>query len=357
MSKRAKKSDGGLTPVAPSTLDPHGDEFAYLVAKYAWSDGLAVNTIVKRLGWVPTSLHLMQVRRALVRAHGKFLSFAPPIEESLAKKLATKVNAAKSRKIRFTVVKDAIPNEPAQSLYGVVSAHAARLVAEIIHDMAKTTPYRQKHDLVICNAGGRTISQIVQALSRNQPVVERSKEAMEQYPKRLKFIAGNAGYLPTRFNQSANFLSVTMAELFGADHEAHPLVVTDKGLKNYQELVDRTVLFICGTGTSKTSLMAEHFKPLQIPEKAVGDLAFNLLDIEGRSVKLPPEAVKMMDTINPVMTIQAIQEIANRGRVLLVLDGEKPEDKTDISLAALKREYATDVVLGSKLAKAILNAY
>src|ERR1700752_5081375 len=95
--KRAKRATRGSSrsQVSPTTLDPHGDDFAYLVAKIAWSEGKTVNAIVRDLGLPKSPLHLMQVKRALKRAQTKFLTFTPPLEVALAEKLAEKVNKSK----------------------------------------------------------------------------------------------------------------------------------------------------------------------------------------------------------------------------------------------------------------------
>ena len=61
--------------------------------------------------------------------------------------------------------------------------------------------------------------------------------------------------------------------------------------------------------------------------------------------------------MNPALKLPKLMHIAANKRVVLILDSEQPEAKTEIGVAALKREYATDVVLGSRLARAILGAY
>jgi DNA-binding transcriptional regulator LsrR (DeoR family) len=339
-------------------LDPRGPEFAFAVAKYAWWEGLTVNHIAKRLGLTSSATHLMQVKRALKRA-GQYLAFTPPVDLDLAEKLDRKVNGKKGKAIRFTVVKDELPRKQTGSLSGVVSAKAANIVAGLIHDMLQTTPDPEQPDIVVCNAGGRTISEIVRALLRNPPAVDEPEEVVAQLRARLVFVAGNTGYLPNRFNQSANFLSVTMAELFGAEHQALPMVQSEASIKAYRELVDRTSLFICGVGTRETGLIWEHFhtQGLEIPMAAAGDIAFNLLDKDGREITLPERAREFMATINPGLTVCAIQRIAKHDRVLLVLDGDPPEAKREIGIAALKGDYPTDVVLGSKLARAIHDHY
>jgi DNA-binding transcriptional regulator LsrR (DeoR family) len=175
----------------------------------------------------------------------------------------------------------------------------------------------------------------------------------------LIFVAGNAAYLPDQFQRSANFLSVTMAELFGAQHLALPKVLDDRFRKRYIGLVDRAALFICGVGSLEFGLMGRYFKDEEwpMPERAVGDLAFNFLDQDGNAVELSGAAREFMDDVNPALDLPKLTHIAANNCVLLILDSEEPAEKTKIAVAALRREYATDVVLGSRLARAILQEY
>jgi hypothetical protein len=95
-----------------------------------------------------------------------------------------------------------------------------------------------------------------------------------------------------------------------------------------------------------------------VPKQAVGDIAFNLLDREGNGSDLSQtDARTFMERVNPVLNLPKLMHIAAKSRVLLILDAERPEEKSEIAVAALRRQYATDVVLGSRLAEAILHAY
>jgi hypothetical protein len=311
----------------------------------------------------------MQVKRALKRAHKKdYLRLVPPVVHSLQEDLHERINERPLRKqpIRFHVVKDG--SGPG---YASVSARAAELVTQIILEgiearaqrpsksVRSTTPHDGPGtgpDIVVCNAGGRTISEMVRALQRNPPAIADPEDTTGRIKERLLFVAGNAAYLPEEFQRSANFISVTMAELFHANHLALPQVSDAQFRERYRKHVDRAWLFICGVGSVQTGLMAKYFADhhWEIPEQAVGDLAFNLLDESGEVVELPEEARRFMNQVNPSMSVSKLMHIASNNRVLLILDAEKPELKTKISVAALRREYATDVVLGSRLAQAIL---
>jgi hypothetical protein len=350
-------------------LPPHGsDDFAFLVASLAWRDGLTANAIVRRLGLESAPEYLMHVKRALKRG-SRFLKLVPPEATTLQQKLHDLVNRNRRNPIRFHVIED-----PSRAPFGPVCARAAQLASEMILEAVRR-PAENPHpehssanppgdattepDVVICNAGGRTVSEMVRALNRNPPLLDEFEERPSRVKDHLIFVAGNAAYLPDQFQRSANFLSVSMAELFGANHLALPTVADPGFPKHYQGLVDRAALFICGVGTSDSGLMAKYFKDRNwtMPEQAVGDLAFNLLDQNGDPVALSDEARKFMDQVNPALTLSKLMHIAARNRVLLILDSERPPDKTKISIAALRSDYATDVVLGSRLARTILQAY
>jgi hypothetical protein len=351
--------------------DPGSDAFAFLVAEYAWRDGLTANAIVRRLKLSSTPQHLMQVKRALKRAYGHFLQLLPPRAKRLQDDLDLRVNVKERRRnaIRFHVVEDEWG--PA---YGPVCACAAELVSEIIREATRRgadrpparrpesgpdAGGRKEPDVVICNAGGRTISEMVRAMLRDPPVVDESEERSAPVKDRLLFVAGNAAYLPDQFHRSANFLSVTMSELFGAEHLALPMVEAPGFPRHYEDLVDHASLFICGVGSLDSGLMSKFFadRGWPIPGRAVGDLAFNLLDERGDAVELPEEARGFMNQVNPGLKLPKLMRIAANQRVLLIFDSEPPEAKTPICVAALRREYATDVVLGSRLARAILREY
>jgi hypothetical protein len=339
--------------------DPASPAFAYLVATRAWRDGLTANVITKDLFQDSSPLHLMQVKRALKRAHSsKILKLIPTTSARLRKQLSTLVNANPAeRRIRLHVVKDTVHTAGAP-----VYAKAAELIADFIR---ATSAHINKHGseqrTVICNAGGRTVSETVKALMRNPPILVDSEAETEALQKSLLFVAGNAAYDPEQFHRSANFLSVTMAELFEARHLALPKEDDADIADRHAHLVESTSLFVCGAGTCRTgkvpSLMAQYFgkKGWPLPENAVGDLGFNLLDKNGTGVELPlPESREFMRQLNPSLNLTRLLRIADGKRVLVVLDAREPKEKTAIGTAVLKGRYATDVVLGSRLAAAIL---
>lgn len=347
------------------SLDPKSDEFAYTVAAYAWRDGLTANSIARELGYRSTPRNLMRIKRALRRAHGRFLTLKPMPHDQLRDDLCEKFNQdEKVRDIRFYVVNDF--SEPASA---AVFARAAELAMQFITQAAlgkspdgfartqiPTEGSQQETDVIICNAGGQTVSETVKALVRSAPLLDASDKEADRLRQRLRFVAGNAAFTSESFHQSASFLSVTMAEVFGARHTAMP-VEDEAALQRHGQLVETAALFICGAGTRESGLMADKFekKGFQIPDAAVGDIAFNMVNKDGADVRLSSqEAMDYLRHMNPSLDLSRLLHIASQGRVLLILHSEPPELKTAISLAALKRRYATDVVLGARLARELI---
>jgi hypothetical protein len=369
-ARRSSRSVSSRVGLADSILsqkrneeahDPASPEFAYLVAEYAWQDGLTANKIAQKLGLPPEPRFLMQVKRALRRAQNTFLKLIPPQEEELSGELSRRVNSDKRRPIRFYVVNDTLGGR------APLFVRAAQVILEIILDVIQSKPSptsadETPPDVVVCNAGGRAVSETVKALLRDPPLLDESDERAQRLRDRLLFVAGNSAYDPKQFHRSANFLAVTMAELFGARHLALPRVEEEAMRAEHASVVGNAALFICGAGAAAPSdgLMAQLFTQHQwkLVSKSVGDLAFNLLDKDGNEVELAdPDATLFMRQVNPTLTLLRIRQIAAKNNVLLILATDDPEPKKPIALAALRGDYATDVVLGKKLAQAILKVY
>lgn len=134
-----------------------------------------------------------------------------------------------------------------------------------------------------------------------------------------------------------------------------------KLIEQHQQLVAHAKLFICGTGTAGTnaSLMSRHFdeQGWKLPDKAVGELAFNLLNSQGARVDVPGKALRFMQQLNPKLNLTTVMHIAGKERVVIVLDAEEPLQKAAIGRAVLLRRYATGVVLGTRLATEIINTW
>ena len=336
--------------------DAQSEKFAFLVATYAWQEGLTANKIAREIFQDSSPLHLMQVKRALGRAHGTMLKLKPPVVPDLETRLDKVVNADIKDKMRFYVVDDRYVGS------GIpVYVKAAEVVGGYILEFGNKEktyiPGKQKpaeDSVLICNAGGRTVAETVKALSRNPPILKDSAND-------LLFVAANTAYRPTEFQLSANFLSVTMAEVFNSAHLALPMQEDKKLADDHKELVARTSLFVCSAGSchagDESGLMSKYLKDYgcKVPKNAVGDIAFNLLDENGHVVKLAEKPMRFMRKINPSVDIETFREIVRMGnRVLLILGSDDPGTKKSIGLAVLRQRYATDVVLGARLAKLLL---
>ena len=365
-------------PIPHPLPDTHSAEFAYLCASMAWLEGKTANKIAHDIFPNGKAKELMAVKHALKRAHGNnTLRLVPPIESKLRDDLEQAVHRPEdTRRISFHVVTEAkhagLAGESGVPRAGIY-AKAAELAALYIMNAARRRLDEvraakgggdariQAGDVVICNAGGRTVTETVKAMVRNPPVFDASDEDQVLLRKSLMFVAANAGYHPERFQHSANFLSVTLGELMEASHFALPRMEVRELAERHKAYVEKTALFICGAGVCNSGqvsgLMAEYFdqtKPT-VPSEAVGDVAFNLIDKHGHGIDLTEPEFAIIRHLNPTLDLATLSHIANTQRVLLVLDSTNPIQKADVAIAIIKRRYATDIVLGRRLAIEILN--
>jgi hypothetical protein len=343
------KTQDAVAPRQRLLPDASSDEFAYLVATWAWKDGLTANEITRRIFDDSSPLHLMQVKRALKRAHLTTLKLIPSPAKEARDALDKLVNRGVGREITFHVVKESefAPGAP-------VYVKAAELIVEFIAAAAKAERLPPASaPVVIGNAGGRTIFETMKAVARTPPMLGNGH--------RLLFVAGNAVYSPDKFQRSANFLSVSLAELFHAEHWAVPKDADGPWIRDHKAYIEEAALFICGAGVchddDHLGLMAQFFNEQgwEVPSEAVGDLAFNFLDRRGAEVEPAAPAREFMRHLNPSLSPATLLHIANRGRVLLILDAHNPNAKRRIGAAALRRRYATDVVLSDRLANVIVD--
>jgi hypothetical protein len=369
----ATKSETG----SPQPQLPLGsDAFVRAVAEYAWRDGLTTSGILKNLHYSRAdAANHMAVKRALKRAHAEgMLSFHPgssPAQQRMRERLEQRYNAGTRRQpIEFHVVNDELA--PFVGNRSLVELRAAEIVQEVIEQLLDKPPASGRtpssetgaeggHDVIVCNAGGRTLANMVKVLQRRPPVVEED-EAERIRRSRLLFVAANNAYSRKNSDRSANYLAVAMAEVYGADHDAVPRVLPPRFAEDHRKLISNAGLFICGSG-AVNGMRGLTFDLLELqgvvpPPETVGDLAMNLMDEFGDPVKLDARGEEFLSEINPTLNRQLLESLANREgtRLLLVLDAAVPTDKVAISRAILSKRLATDVVLGTRLAKLILSA-
>jgi DNA-binding transcriptional regulator LsrR (DeoR family) len=352
-SKKRKDLELGEPGQEPNPPNFGSDEFLFLVASLAWSQGLTANAIVKRVGLQPTAANLMSVKRALKRAHGKYLKLLPKPGGDQETLLDKRFNQDRKhgRKIAFHVVDDRHRHSPH---FVAVAARAA----ELIYDKIRELNELQVEKAVVCNAGGRTVFEMVRALQRHPPADDVEDDANSKKSP-LVFVAANAAYDGRRFENSANHLCVSLAQLFSGEHHALELIEDRESRRLYCDDVRRSDLLICGVGTREDGMMSQLFRRHHwtIPEEAAGDIAFNFIDRDGHPLTLPDKAAQeYISHVNPALDITTLLQIAGNKSVVLILDAEKPEMKHEIAEAVIRSHYATDVVMGVKLADKILGA-
>ncbi|MFN0021477.1 MAG: hypothetical protein ACKVP0_24770 [Pirellulaceae bacterium] len=356
-SPQGKKTRESLSSTQPAQEhEPPNfgsEEFLFLVASLAWSQGLTANAIVKRVGLRSTAANLMSVKRALKRAHGKYLTLRTKPGGEQEKRLDERFNQDRQhgRKIAFHVVDDRHKHSPP---FAAVAARAAELVYGKIRELHQV-PGRPA---VVCNAGGRTVFEMVRALQRHPPADDDlAADGSDAQESPFVFVAANAAYDGKRFENSANHLCVSLAQLFSGQHHALELVEGMESRDSFCEDVRRTDLLICGVGTRRDGMMSQLFDRHQwaVPKEAVGDVAFNFIDRNGLPLQIQDNKARdYIASVNPALDIPTLLQIAGNKSVVLILDAEQPEIKHEIAQAVLRSHYATDVVLGVKLADKIL---
>jgi hypothetical protein len=227
-------------------------------------------------------------------------------------------------------------------------------------------------DVVVCNAGGRTVAEMVRHLQRFPAALDDTFEEAERRRARLQFVAANNAYGADRFHHSANFIAVTLAEQFGTRHKALERVLSRETREEHRRLVEAARLFICGAGTIRPGRPEDEAERrllgllanllidwgIDLPEGCVGDLAFNLLSPDGRAVDAGPELKQQIQEVNPTVTLELLQHIVmdQSKDVLVILDSHEPEDKLALAIAVLKSRCVTHAVLGARLAGRIVES-
>ena len=185
---------------------PATDDLIYRVAELAWKQGLAPNSILKVLNADKArgeTYSIMPVKRALSKAIRQgILVLRTPLEFSCLDDLK---NAGVRNARNYTVVRDDVFSQGTDP----VCLAAAEQIVEIIQKLLLTGD-----EVVIANAGGRSISRTVQYLHAIAPVLSLAER------DKLVFIALNSAGRRTEFDKSSNFLAVRLAEIFGGKHIA-----------------------------------------------------------------------------------------------------------------------------------------
>ncbi len=251
-------------------MAPADDHFIYRVAQLAWERGLAPNSILKEVNQdLGANFNIMQVKRALSKANARgILILRSPREDDYRQRLR---HATLLKARDYTVVRDDVFSNGTDP----VCLAAAEQIVEMIPALLES----HEGEVVIGNAGGRSISRTVQYLQAIAPVLEKADR------DRLVFIALNSAGRRLEFDLSSNFLAVRLAEIFGGKHIA-VLDLDTASEEEYQRRVANIDLLICGVG-GKASLLTLHVgdQKYKVQEEMVVDLAFIPLDREGKLVR------------------------------------------------------------------------
>jgi DNA-binding transcriptional regulator LsrR (DeoR family) len=314
---------------------PVGD-FEYKVARLAWEKGLAENSILNNLELDRTAENYMKIRRALQRAvsHG-LLELKPPRNKALESELVRTFPSLEAGQILVEVDRAA------------ACLAAARLIAGEIEEFL----YRsEKSEMVIANAGGRTIRDTVTYLQRLTPVPPPQVKG-----KKLIFLSLNAAEIHSQFDQCANFLSVRLAQIYEASGTQHFAVARPFDANTqaeYQDKVKAIDLLISSAG-SRDGFLSDWLKrrKWELPKQAVGDVAFHLIDSDGKWIE-PEDKVKPLfeNELVRAPDWQELIQLFNKKKVLLVLAGLKQKVARALLNSALPRRCIFD----SSLALALL---
>ena len=329
-------------PESQIRLDYPLTEFDYRVAELAWAKGLSSNRILDQFPLVKSPQNITRVRRALEKAvrHG-LVELKPPPNKELKDQLTQAFPAAGNIDVEI--------DRTAACL------KAARVMADEIEAFLRG----KKEEMIIANAGGRTVRDCIDCLQRLVPVPPEIQEI-----KKLTFLSLNAAEAHDRYDECANFLSVRMAQIYNVRHFA---AVQSWGTKTHNEYHDKLekidLLISSGGALSKTGESSDNLagagflahwiksKGLELPAEAVGEIAFHLIDKRGKPV-LPNEKIREMieDDLLRAPDWDQLNVLFRKHKVLLVLT----DNKIDLGYAVLDSALSQRIVLDSRLAKALV---
>lgn len=346
--------------------DPHDrgsrQRLAFEVARLIVQDGMSAGKVARH--FYPTeyqskrgqSRALMRVKRALHHAvRLGILKLYPLPHEDLANRLKDRYHWVQS----FTVVHDeAMPRAPFDQTS--VFLAAARKIAQEIHVLASRL--KKKESIVIANAGGFTLSCVVNFLATEAIIPEE--------PRRLKFVSLNAARKADAYHISANFLAVRMSQIYGGEHIAVLPRAPDRIRREYDDAMGDIDLLISSAGTRRGFLFLWHDEVFgddhEIPPEVIGDLAFIPINERGARVELPFSFRKHVEEdLQPRPRHDELLSLASKGKVIVVC-GLFPEQDTEpspeespaargrVTRAILQGCLASKCILGSSVARKVL---
>jgi len=329
----------GLQPDAPVS------DFEYEVARLAWEKGLAESSIVREV--FPEERkkkpeHFMKVRRALEKAvsHG-LLQLKPPRIRALEQDLVTAFPTLRVDHVH--VARDRL----------AACLAAARHVAEAVDEFL----YRSdKKEMIIANAGGKTVGETVRYLQRLIPVSPQVPVPPQAQEKTLTFLSLNSAEIHDQFDQCANFISVRLAEIYASPDTHHFAVANpfdERTMAEYREKLQNIDLVISSAG-GREAFLSEWLRRRRkkLPREAVGDVAFHLIDARGKPVQLSAEMKELLEVeLARAPQWEDLTRLFRHDKVLLVLAG----DKLDVSYALVESGLAQKCIFDAQVAQALLD--
>ena len=316
--------------------------FDYQVAEMAWAKGLSSNTILEKFGLEKSPQNITRVRRALEKAvrHG-LIELKPPPNEKLKEQL-----------------RQGFPNA------GEIDVEVDRTAtcvkaARIIADEIEAFLCGPRTEMIIANAGGRTVRDSIDCLQRLVPVPPQIQG------KKLIFLSLNAAETHDRYDRCANFLSVRMAQIYDALHFAAVRSWDAKTRNEYRDKLKNIDLLISSAGTLSNTdqslnnqegagFLADWIKSKdkELPAVAVGEIAFHLIDQRGQQVPLSNNIRTMIDKeLLRAPDWNDLTLLFRKHKVLLVL----AENKIDVGYAVLDSALSQRSILDSHLAMVLAN--
>lgn len=347
MAKKRSKKASGSNKKPSSTVSlpadvienqlpadsPIGD-FEYEVARQAWEKGFAVNSILGKLNLEKIPENYMKVRRALQRAvsHG-LLELKTPRNKDLEEKLVEKFPDLKADNIHVEVDR------------GAACLAAARLIAA---EIAEFLADDNRQEMVIANAGGRTVRDTITYLQRLVPIPPQDKD------KKLIFLSLNDAEIHSQFDQGANYISVRLAQIYAASNTQHFAVVTpfDKNTEAEYWAWVRAIDLVVSSAAGCRGFLSEWLKrrDKQLPKDAVGDVAFHLINREGKGIRIEDKIQSFIEKeLVRAPDWEGLMQLFNKDKVLLVLAGDKEEVARALLNSALPRRCVFDSTLASAL--------
>jgi len=317
-------------------------QFDYEVAEMAWENGLSSTSILELMKMEKNAQNITKVRRALERAvHHGVLQLNLPPNQTLKDQLKEAFPTAGTIDVEIDRT--------------VACLKAARIIANEIEAFLGG----HKEEMIIANAGGRTVRDSVDCLQRLVPVPPQIGG------KKLTFLSLNAAEAHDSYDVCANFLSVRMSQIYNALHFAAVLSWDTKTRVEYRDKSKNIDLLISsagvlsngGEGSDKlvgTGFLANWFlsKGLELPAEAVGEIAFHLIDKRGQQVPLSNKIRTMIDKeLLRAPDWNDLTLLFRQHKVLLVL----ADNKVDVGYAVLDSALSQRTILDSHLAQLLVN--